>query len=263
METSPEFPVTCSTEASTSLVSEGLDSHCIYQWTPEAFVTEGLTVDQRTALQRTPVVLLTEENSGWRNHHRPRPLLPLRTPRVFSPLETPVTESLPASALLFTSCHMQCYHGRLRPSSLSPGGSLASEGRTVRDLARVPPPPPPPCACPQPVGALAPRRGSSQTPASPDEAALGATRAALGPVPTASPVALRMHAGLRLLSVAPLPRTSLRLVIGAAPAGPTTAKAPQPRRGLLSLCSAPARTLPPKLGAQEVAAGRRQPTPDG
>ena len=52
METSPEFPVTCSTEASTSLVSEGLDSHCIYQWTPEAFVTEGLTVDPSAQLCR-------------------------------------------------------------------------------------------------------------------------------------------------------------------------------------------------------------------
>lgn len=52
METSPEFPVPCSTEASTSLVSEGLDSHCIYQWTPEAFVTEDLTVDPNGQLCR-------------------------------------------------------------------------------------------------------------------------------------------------------------------------------------------------------------------
>ena len=79
--------------------------------------------------------------------------------------------------------------------------------------------------------------------AGPDEAALGASRPALGPVPTASPVALRLHAGPRLLSVAPLPRTSLRLVIRATPAGPTTAgpsAAPRPAQSLLRASSHPA-----------------------
>lgn len=52
METSAEFPVTCSTNDSTSPVSESLDSHCIYQWTPEAFVTEDLTVDPSAQLCR-------------------------------------------------------------------------------------------------------------------------------------------------------------------------------------------------------------------
>ncbi|CAI9162006.1 unnamed protein product [Rangifer tarandus platyrhynchus] len=80
----------------------------------------------------------------------------------------------------------------------------------------------------------APRQGSSQTPAGPDEAGLRATRAALWPVLTASPVALRLHAAdSDSCQWRPLPRTSLRLVIRAAPAVHTTAKAPQPRRGLV------------------------------
>lgn len=98
-----------------------------------------------TALQRTPVVLLTEEKSGWRSHHRPRPLLSLRTPQVFSHLETPVTESLPASVLLFTSCHIQCYLGA-ENLPLAPIQSLSRRqfglGRPhrCRHLARFPPP---------------------------------------------------------------------------------------------------------------------------
>lgn len=112
---------------------------------------------------------------------------------------------------------------------------MASDGRTGAGIWRDSHHPPPPlCACPQPVHALAPRQGSSQTLAGPEEAGLGAPRAALSPVPTASPVALRLHAAdSDSCQWHPLPRTSLRLVLCAASAVHTTAKAPQPRRGLV------------------------------
>ena len=105
METSAEFPVTCSTNDSTSPVSESLDSHCIYQWTPEAFVTEDLTVDPSAQLCRghwrkqrlaqppqTQAAPVTEDSTGFlafRNtsdwvstcfcpppHQLPHPVLP-------------------------------------------------------------------------------------------------------------------------------------------------------------------------------------------
>ena len=153
METSAEFPVTCSTNESTSPVlrvwtatayTSGplkLSSLRTSLWTPVHSSAEG-------CLQRTPAVLLTEENSGWRSHHRPRPLLSLRTPQVFSHLETPVTGSLPASVLLLTSCHIQCYHGRLGPENLhlAPIQSLSRRQfglglpHRCRHLERFPPP---------------------------------------------------------------------------------------------------------------------------
>lgn len=120
-----------------------------------------------------------------------------------------MTESLPASALLLTSCRIQCYHGRLRaenwrlrPSSLSPGGSSASAGRTGAGIWRDSHHPPPLCACPQPVHALAPRQGASQTLAGPDEAGLGATRGAVACAHSFACRSASARRRLRLLSVA-------------------------------------------------------------
>lgn len=148
-----------------------------------------------------------------------------------------------------------------RPSSLSPGGSLASDGRTGAGVWRDSHHPPPPlCACPQPVHALAPRQGSSQTLAGPDEAGLGAPRAALSPVPTASPVALRLHAAdSDSCQWRPLPRTSLRLspLCRLSSAHHSQGPSAAPRPGCLY--SALVRKLAPKLGAQGVTGDRRSP----